>query len=60
MGVEPQPGDEGRFVIYHPGTGEREVGVISSWNHEYVFVRYGRISNGSKATPRHMLEWGSV
>jgi hypothetical protein len=58
MGIDPQPGDEGRLVVYHPAGGEREAGVITSWNDTCVFVRYGRLRSTSKATPRDRLEWG--
>lgn len=57
--IDPQPGDEGRLVIYTDGQGEREAGTISSWNPEYVFVRYGRIASGPAATRREQLEWGT-
>jgi hypothetical protein len=54
--IDPQPGDEGRQVIYLRGFRRREPGVISSWNEEYVFVRYG-IGSTAAATKREDLEW---
>jgi hypothetical protein len=56
--INPKPGDEGRLVIYHPAHGEREAGVITSWNDGHVFVRYGALGSTSKATAREQLEWG--
>lgn len=58
--ISPQPGDEGKFVVYTDGQGAREAGVITSWNAEFVFVRYGRRDSTPKATRRDSLEWGQV
>jgi hypothetical protein len=57
--IDPQPGDEGRAVLYwRPGMKqyERERGVISSWNDDYVFVRY-TMGITAAATRRADLTW---
>jgi hypothetical protein len=50
--------DIGRSVIYRPfGHPEDfETGVITSWNENRVFVRYGNDQH-SKATPDYLLEF---
>lgn len=57
--IEPTEEDIGRKVVYtgnrYPG-GELEEGVITSFNHANVFVRYGA-KNNSEATNRLDLEW---
>ena len=50
--------DNGCKVIYTSPYGETEVGVITSWNSGYVFVRYGT-QPWSKATIPSMLEFES-
>lgn len=45
------PSDTGRNVIYTAHHGEREEGVISSWNEKYVFVRYGMGSTAAATDP---------
>lgn len=58
--IYPTQKDIGRKVVYlarHPGA-EREEGVITSFNHYCVFVRYGA-DFGSKGTRRDDLEWVS-
>ncbi len=59
--IEPVANDIGRKVIYtgnrYPG-GKPEEGVITSFNHWQVFVRYGA-DFGSKATSPSDLEWVS-
>lgn len=50
--------DKGRHVIYTAHHGERESGVISSWNDRYVFVRYGMGSTAA-ATDPSQLEFAS-
>lgn len=61
--IEPTREDIGRKVIYRErGTaGDRKVeeGVITSFNKEMVFVRYGT-GAGSAATLRRDLEWVTV
>lgn len=52
--IEPTKADIGRLVIYRGQ--DREEGRITSFNDQYVFVRYGRASNGV-ATSRKDLEW---
>jgi hypothetical protein len=49
--------DIGRVVIYRDRSGysEPEEGVISSFNPNYVFVRY--LGSTSAATQREDLEW---
>lgn len=46
----------GRGVVYRPGFGEPEAGVITSVGEANVFVRYGA-DRGSKATRPGDLEW---
>jgi hypothetical protein len=57
--IEPTQQDVGRRVCYvgnrFPG-GKIEVGVITSFNQDWVFVRYGA-ETGSKATSRQDLKW---
>jgi len=57
--IEPTETDIGRKVVYtgnsYPG-GKREEGVITSFNQDSIFVRYGG-DVGSKATDRRDLEW---
>jgi len=55
---ELRPGvDHGRRVVYAPKDGfTREEGVITSWVHNLVFVRYGSDTT-SKATYPRDLEW---
>lgn len=52
-----KPDDVGRNVTYTAHHGEREHGVISSWNDTYVFVRYGMGSTAA-ATDPDQLEFG--
>lgn len=62
MGIDPQPSDVGRPVLYRP-TGDfdherTEEGVITSVNQRYVFVRFGpRGRATSAAVHRNNLEW---
>lgn len=56
--INPQPGDEGRWVTYTPSAGHREAGIISSWNDRVVFVRYHK--GDTAATERRDLEWGLI
>lgn len=46
--------DKGRKVAYTPVHGERQIGIISSWNDSYVFVDYGA---GAQATRPGDLTW---
>lgn len=49
--------DRGKSVIYRKHDSDRvEEGIITSWNDEYVFVRYGR-DKLSKATRPEDLSW---
>lgn len=54
-GIEPTPADVGRSVVYRGAAGEVETGVISSFNADYVWVRYGGSPN-SQATLRGDLD----
>lgn len=61
--IDPTEADIGRRVLYYPGPPPHteplekpEEGVITSFNEEYVFVRYGS-DIGSKATLRDYLYW---
>lgn len=46
-----KPTDVGRRAIYTAHHGDRQVGVISSWNERYVFVRYGMGSTAAATDP---------
>jgi hypothetical protein len=48
--------DIGRQVVYCPRHGALEVGVITSFNERFVFVRYGDETT-SQPTSRQDLEW---
>ena len=54
--IEPTQADIGRRVIYTMPHGEMTTGVISSWNDEWVFVRYTS-GDTAAATPREALEY---
>ncbi len=54
--LNPTEADIGRQVIYHGWAGERESGVITSFNDSFVFVRYG-MGCTSAATAREQLSW---
>jgi hypothetical protein len=57
--IEPTSTDIGRQVIYRdPGGGKIEEGYITSFNTDYVFVRYGGCT--SAATRREALEWSHI
>lgn len=59
MGISPTKSDIGRKVVYRHYKGAApEEGVITSFNHNYVFVRYGADAH-SKATDPADLEWAS-
>lgn len=45
-----------RAVIYTAHHGEREQGIITSWNDHYVFVRYG-LGSTSAATDPDQLDF---
>lgn len=46
--------DVGRGVVYAPVAGPREDGFISSWNDEWVFVRYGASRTARATDPREL------
>ena len=46
--------DVGRNVTYTAHHGEKEHGVISSWNDSYVFVRYGMGSTAAATDPEQL------
>ena len=54
--IEPTDKDMGRPVIYTPGHGQQERGVITGFNDHAVFARYGADIN-SKGTYRRDLAW---
>ncbi len=57
--LDPIAADIGRRVIYRDPRGQKiEEGIITSFNPQYVFVRYGR-ANISAATRREDLEWST-
>lgn len=56
VGIHPTKTDIGRAVVYRGYAGEVEQGTITSFNDEYVFVRYG-LGSTSAATRRDQLEW---
>ena len=59
MGIDPDETDIGRQVIRREYVGGPvEIGIITSFNSEYVFVRYGSDAY-SKATAPHELEFQS-
>jgi hypothetical protein len=55
--IEPTEKDIGRRVTYHRVERFQERGVITSFNDQYVFIRYS-LDQNSKATKREDLEWG--
>ena len=57
--IEPKGSDMGRMVAYFPrhAPDKPEVGEITSFNSEYVFVKYGVGNITSKATLRADLNW---
>ncbi len=54
--IDPTKDDIGRKVIYVKHM-QRQAGVITSFNDNYVFVLYGRPGTTSQATPRSDLQW---
>ena len=54
--INPTENDIGRKVIYCGYAGEREDGIVTSFNDAFVFVRYGS-GTTSAATKREQLEW---
>lgn len=54
--INPTTADIGRAVRYRDYAGEVEEGVITSFNADFVFVRYGSELT-SKATSRRQLDW---
>jgi hypothetical protein len=57
--INPTEKDIGRSVIYIPSHGNREYGIITSFNSRFVFVRYShqhQTQNG-QATMREDLHW---
>lgn len=57
--IDPQPGDEGRAILYQPRSSEPpEDGVVIRWNESFVFVRYSPDPEATpKATARRDLTW---
>ena len=56
-GINPTQRDVGRNVVYRTAPNyEAEEGVITSFNDQCVFVRYGSAAN-SQATSREALDW---
>ena len=56
-GITPTPSDIGRQVVYRAAPFYiAEEGVITSYNDDCIFVRYGNDVN-SKATSRRDLDW---
>lgn len=57
--IDPTEDDIGRSVIYRGGAGEIEEGVITSFNSEFVFVRYKKQhpSAPGQATDRRSLSF---
>jgi sulfite exporter TauE/SafE len=55
--IAPKAEDIGRTVVYYAiGAIKGEIGVITSMNKDFVFVRF-QGDHGSKATLRRDLEW---
>jgi hypothetical protein len=48
--------DKGRAVVYCPRVGPREQGAITSWNEQWIFVRYRPTGDGVATRPED-LEW---
>ena len=46
--------DVGRSVIYTDGRGDKESGLITSWNDKFIFVDYGK--NCGRGTATHMSD----
>jgi hypothetical protein len=49
-----KPDHVGQLVIYTPGSGPREDGVITSWNDKYIFVRYGADKISKATNPKYL------
>jgi len=60
--INPTEADIGRKVVYpgrsrvEGGFSRPQVGIITSFNEKYIFVRYG-VGATSAATKREDLEW---
>jgi hypothetical protein len=54
--ITPTEDDIGRSVLYRTGQGEAKHGFVTSFNADYVFVRYDR-SDAPMAMRRADLEW---
>lgn len=48
--------DKGRGVLFHTLHGTTERGVISSWNDQWVFCRFGEGSTAAACDPKQ-LTW---
>lgn len=46
--------DVGRGVVYNNEVTGNEDGTITSWNHSYVFVRFGRQVQGVACRPEDL------
>lgn len=54
--INPTKEDIGKSVVYIVALRKYEYGIITSFNNQYVFVKYTG-DNYSKATRREDLEW---
>ena len=54
--INPTASDVGRRVVYTMPHGEVKSGIVSSWNDEWVFVRY-TTGDTAAATHRKDLNW---
>lgn len=46
--------DKGREVIFHHHHGERDSGILSSWNEHYVFCRFTSGSTAAACDPEQL------
>ena len=58
--IQIEDRDIGRRVEYTPAHGPSEIGEVTSFNDQWVFVKYGVGNITSKATRREDLKWSDV
>ena len=57
MSLNPTAEDIGRRVLYRGYGGEIEEGTLMSFNHAYVFVRFGTSQTPQACSDDERLEW---
>ena len=61
MTLEEARKNIGRYVVYTPFKGcdasQKEMGIITSVNDRYVFVRYGNDINSKATRPEDLKMW---